>query len=113
MSQVHWENGTTGLARLCHGLVLGNNNVCFRVLARGTEDKLVDESIEEALEFLSVMGSIDNVAVCRDVSFGLGPQLTAKVLCGVHWRPGEGLGNVGHVDNHRLDPVAFAFNLGD
>ncbi len=113
MGQVHRKNGSTGLARLCHALILCNQNIRFRVLARGTENEFVDESVEEPLEFFGIMGPIDNVSVCSRIALCLGPQLAAKVLCRVHWRAGERLGNVGHVDNDSLDAVPLALNFRD
>ena len=85
----------------------------LRVLAFLAEHKLLDEPIQHVLELASVVAAVDDVALSLDVELSLGPELAPEVLGDVGRGPREGPGHVHHVDDDRLDSIAFALNLGD
>jgi hypothetical protein len=87
-------------------------DIGLRVLALLAENKLVDETVKVILKLGRVVGSIDDPAIIGWVNVGLSPELETEVLDQVRPGPGKRLSNAAEVDNHGLDAVALAFDLG-
>ena len=56
---------------------------CLRVVTLGTENKLADESIQQVLKLVTLVSSVDDVAIVLIVTLSLSTQLTAKELSGI------------------------------
>ena len=74
---------TTGVAVHLDQASLIDNDVCLGVTARGAEDELLDESVQQRLQLGSIVGTVNNVAVSLLVNFDLSTELATKVLGGV------------------------------
>lgn len=59
------------------------HQICFRIGTVWTQDKLLDEAIQKALEFACIMRSVHYVALVFEVKLSLSAQLTAKEFCGI------------------------------
>jgi|SRR5579859_4252748 len=102
----------TSLA-LAQNMGILNNEFGFRVLAFAAENEFVDEYIEEVLQFLFVVGTVDDVALGGSFAddFGLGTEFEAEEFGYVDGWTGEIVGDVGHVGDDCLDTVSFSFDL--
>lgn len=74
---------TTGVTVHLDQASLVDNDVRLRVTARGAEDELLDESIQQALQLDGIVGTIDNVTVSLLVNLDLSTEFTTKVLGGI------------------------------
>ena len=102
----------TGLAIPVNMLVF-DAQLSFGVLAFTTKNKLVDEHIEEVLQFLLVVGSVDNMTLCGSVTddFGLGAEFEAEKLGDIDGRTGEIMSDIHDIGNNSLDAVSFSLDL--
>lgn len=87
----------------------------FRVPAFSAQDKLVDEHIEKVLEFILIVGPVDNVTLRWPVAdnFRLGTKLKAEELSDVDGRTAEIVGDLQDIGDYCFDAVTFSFNLRD
>jgi hypothetical protein len=84
------------------------------VLAIATQDKFVDEDIEQVLQFFLVVCTVDDVPFNLTLAddFGLGTEFEAKEFGNVDFETTEVVGYFGHVGDDGFDAVAFALDLG-
>lgn len=84
VAHVNASVGTARLAIAVNILVVvaaSDDQLRLGVLARGTENKLLDERVEQLAEAIGLVGAIDNVALAGHG--GLGAKLDTKELGGV------------------------------
>jgi len=102
----------TGFA-LAKDVLTFDDQLGFGILAFSTQDELVDENVEQVLEFVLVVGAIDDMSLGGSVAdnFGLRTELEAKEFGEINGWTTKIVGNVQHVGDDRFDAVAFAFDL--
>lgn len=118
----------TGLAIEKDAAIL-EDDIRLRILALLTENELGDETVQVVLKLRSLMSTVDDPTIVRWIRVGLSAKLEAKILdhvCAVisdrdiglmssdtHKRGAtQRLRDATEIDNDRLDPVPFTFNLG-
>lgn len=60
------------------------NQNCLGVLAVRTENKLLDEPIEQLLQSIAIMSAVHNVAFALRIHLCLSTQLTPKILARIY-----------------------------
>lgn len=83
MTHVNVGTLSTSFAITNDEFVLGDDQLCFGVLARSAEDELVDETVEEIAESGSFVSAVDDVTFRVVVEGRLGSKLAAEELGGV------------------------------
>ena len=90
-----------------------DNQLGLGILAFSTQDKLVDEHVEQILEFVLVVSAVDDVSLRGPVAndFSLRAKFKTKEFGEVDGRTAEVVGDVQHIGDDCLDTIALAFDL--
>jgi hypothetical protein len=103
----------------------------FGILALLAQNKLGNESIKIVLQFIGLVGSVDDPAIISRVGVGLSAKFKSEVLDDICYAlathplgngnpqvnltgrgPSQGRSYTGQIGNNGFDAVAFAFDLG-
>ena len=114
MTLVDFSAFSTGFTFPENMLIL-DHEFGFGILALSAQYEFIDEHVEKVLKFILVMGSIDDVTLCRSVAdnLSLSTEFEAEEFGDVDGWTSEVVCNVQDVGDDCFDAVAFSFNLRD
>jgi len=92
--------------------MLSNDKFRLRVLAGLAKNELLDKDIEQLTKSVRIVGTIDNVSIILLIERGLSTKFASEEFGGIGRGATEGSGDVGHIRNDGLNPVALAFDFG-
>lgn len=109
------ETTVTTCCTHCSDLLLLrlDNEFGLGIVTLFAEHKLLDEDVEDLLQLVSVVGSVDDVPIVLLVDLGLSAQLTTEELRRVRGWTSKSLSDFQHVDDYCFDAVALSFYLSE